>query len=110
MQDAFAEKTPRENEGECSQQGVIRITVNLVQGEAVVTDSKGHQVTNLRPEDFEVLEDGRPQTITNFSYISVAGLETSRPPSARPPGTPRGHRFTVNLVRITQWLSDGSCT
>ncbi len=67
--------------------GVIRITVSLVQVDAVVTDSKGHQVTNLRPEDFEVLEDGRPQTITNFSYISLAaptGGETSAQPAPSP--------------------------
>ena len=74
-----------------NQEGVIRITVNLVQVDAVVTDSKGHQVTNLRPEDFEVLEDGRPQTITNFSYITVAapaGREAGAQPPALPTGVP----------------------
>jgi VWFA-related protein len=62
-----------------SPQGVIRITVNLVQVDAIVTDSKGRHVTNLQPSDFEILEDGRPQTITNFLYISIAspaGIET----------------------------------
>ena len=72
-----------------SPQGVIRITVNLVQVDAVVTDSKGRKVTNLRPEDFEVLEDGRPQTITNFSYISVAA-PAGREAPAQPPVVPRG--------------------
>ena len=72
-------------------QGTIRITVNLVQVDAVVTDSKGHHVTNLRPENFEVLEDGRQQTITNFSYVSLGvphGEEGrgQRPPM--PPGAP----------------------
>ena len=52
--------------------GVIRITVNLVQVDAVVTDSKGHQVTNLKPDDFEIFEDGRRQKITNFSYVFAA--------------------------------------
>ena len=70
-----------------SPQGVIRVTVNLVQVDAVVTDSKGHQVTNLGPADFEILEDGRPQTITNFSYIFTAkpaGIEAhaATPPAA----------------------------
>ncbi len=69
---------------------VIRITVNLVQVDAVVTDSKGHHVTDLKPEDFEIIEDGRPQKITNFSYIRLA--EPS-PPTANegptaPPATP----------------------
>ncbi|MGA9056967.1 MAG: VWA domain-containing protein [Terriglobia bacterium] len=66
--------------------GVIRITVDLVQVDAVVTDSKGRQVTNLKPEDFEILEDRRPQKITNFSYVSVTGPAGSvAPPIERPP-------------------------
>lgn len=55
---------PREDEPD-----VVRITTNLVQVDAVVTKD-GKQVTDLRPEDFELSEDGRPQTITNFSYVS----------------------------------------
>ena len=35
----------------------IRITVNLVQVDAVVTDSKGKQVTDLEAKDFEILQD-----------------------------------------------------
>jgi VWFA-related protein len=50
---------------------VIRINVNLVQVDAVVTDSKGRPVTDLRKQDFVILQDGKPQTITNFSYIST---------------------------------------
>jgi VWFA-related protein len=51
--------------------GVIRINVNLVQVDAVVTDSSGKPVTNLKPEDFELLQDGKPQKITNFEFIRV---------------------------------------
>jgi hypothetical protein len=54
-----------------------------VQIDAVVTDSKGRYVTDLTTDDFEVLEDGRPQTITYFSYVRIAS-ETPRP--APPPG------------------------
>ncbi len=49
---------------------VIRVTVDLVQVDAVVTDSTGRHVTGLKPEDFRILEDGRPQKITHFSYVS----------------------------------------
>jgi VWFA-related protein len=61
---------------------VVRITANLVQIDAVVTDKKGQQVTDLSDEDFEVLEDGRPQKITNLSYIST------RPPTTVPAPAP----------------------
>jgi VWFA-related protein len=50
---------------------VIRINVNLVQVDAVVTDSKDKPVTNLRKEDFEILQDGKPQAITNFAFINA---------------------------------------
>lgn len=56
-----------------AEEDVVRVDANLVQVDAVVTDDAGRQVTDLRAEDFEILEDGRPQQITNFSYVSTAG-------------------------------------
>ena len=56
---------PREKED------VVRITSNLVQVDAVVTDRKGQPVRDLRPEEFEIYEDGHPQKITNFSFVST---------------------------------------
>lgn len=41
--------------------------VNLVEVYATVTDSKGEPATGLRAADFEVTEDGVPQTITTFA-------------------------------------------
>ncbi len=35
----------------------MRVTTNLVQVDAVVTDKDGKQVDDLRPEDFEIIED-----------------------------------------------------
>jgi VWFA-related protein len=51
---------------------VVRISTNLVQVDAVVTDRDGRYVTDLRPEDFEISEDGKRQAITNFSYVELA--------------------------------------
>ncbi|HWW75753.1 MAG TPA: VWA domain-containing protein, partial [Pyrinomonadaceae bacterium] len=65
---------------------VVRITSNLIQVDAVVLDSQGRQVTDLTSDDFELTEDGRAQSITNFSYVDAspdakAGAETK--PAAR---------------------------
>jgi hypothetical protein len=69
-----ADQGPRtEQKAPQSKEDVVRISVTLVQVDAVVTDDKGRQVTDLKPEDFQILEDGRPQRITNFSYISNVG-------------------------------------
>src|SRR5262249_25212868 len=62
---------------------VIRINVNLVQVDAAVTDSSGKAVTDLKPEDFEVLQDGKRQSITNFSYISMRQQPSPAAPAAR---------------------------
>ncbi|MBC7930242.1 MAG: VWA domain-containing protein, partial [Rubrivivax sp.] len=58
------EQNPYEDE-------VVRITTNLVQFDAVVTDKGGRLITDLRPEDFEVLVDGKPRKITNFSFVDL---------------------------------------
>ena len=50
---------------------VVKISTTLIQLDVVVTDKKGNQVTDLKPEDFEVYENGKKQIITNFSYISA---------------------------------------
>src|SRR5215471_18051976 len=47
---------------------ILRITVTLVQVDAVVTDSHGKRVTGLTADDFELLQDGAPQKISYFSY------------------------------------------
>ena len=60
-------------------QDVVRITTNLVQIDVSVTKD-GKPVTDLQPEDFEIFEDGKPQTITNFSYVS--NVPRAAPPSA----------------------------
>lgn len=52
---------------------VVRITTNLVQVDAVITDSKGRIVTDLKPEEIEIFEDGRQQKITHFSYNVAEG-------------------------------------
>lgn len=72
-----------------SEDEVVRVTTNLVQVDAVVTDKNGKQVTGLHPADFEILEDGKPQKITNFSYVSTASQPSSSPPSDAAANPPR---------------------
>ena len=48
-------------------QMVFRAGVDLVTFGVTVTDRKGALVTDLTPDDFTILEDGRPQTLQHFS-------------------------------------------
>jgi VWFA-related protein len=71
---------------------VVRITSNLVQFDAVVTDKQGRHVADLKPEDFEVYVDGRRQEISNFTFVAgesvgatAARTDTSKGAPAPPP-------------------------
>jgi len=59
------------------------IEVNVVNVDVHVTDRAGRPVTDLRREDFEVLEDGKRVEVTNFQVMTagVAGV----PPMASAP-------------------------
>ncbi len=52
---------------------VVKISTNLIQLDVVVTDKNGKQVTDLKPEDFEIYENGKKQDVSNFSYILANG-------------------------------------
>ena len=67
------------------QDDVVRITTNLVQIDVVVTKD-GKHVRDLKAEDFEIYEDGRKQTITNFAFISNLP-NVPRPVSPAPANT-----------------------
>ena len=87
---------------------VVKITTNLVQIDAVVTDRKGNQVTDLRADELEMLENGKPQKITEFSYIKLARTaatdnkpaETNATPIPEPPKRLRREevRRTIALI------------
>jgi len=44
----------------------LRVTVNLVQLNVAVTDSKGNYIGGLHPEDFVITEDKIPQKVATF--------------------------------------------
>jgi Ca-activated chloride channel family protein len=56
-----AQDAPQDNAG-----GVIRVVVSMVQLNVAVTDEKGNYVTNLRPSDFDISEDGIDQKLASF--------------------------------------------
>ena len=49
----------------------FRAETNFVEVHAIVTDETGAFVRNLTKDDFEILEDGKPQTPAAFSLIDL---------------------------------------
>jgi VWFA-related protein len=50
------------------------VEVSITNIEVIVTDSKGNRVAGLTKDDFRVVQDGVPQTITNFYAVSGGKL------------------------------------
>jgi len=49
---------------------VVKITTSLIQVDVTVLDSRGKIITDLKPEELEIYENGKKQSITNFSFVS----------------------------------------
>jgi len=67
------------------QTDVVRTDINLVQIDVVVTDKAGKQVIDLKPEDFEVSEDGKKRQVTHFSYIATGSATANQGETAPNP-------------------------
>jgi VWFA-related protein len=66
---------------------ILPVGTERVQVAAVVTDRQGRPVTDLKPEDFLLLEDGKPQIITHF--VGAVSSPTVRSEPGSPPEAPR---------------------
>jgi VWFA-related protein len=89
-------------------QPIFRLTVSLVQLDAVVTDGKGRHVTTLGAEDFEVLQDGRAQPVTAVAYVDASidwqdtsGLPVLSPDAIRPIDARRVTGIVVDDLRMS---------
>src|SRR5262245_15884985 len=61
------------------QQPTFRVQVEAIEIDASVTDASGNVVTDLTQDDFEILENGRPQTITSFGLVNIPRPRPERP-------------------------------
>lgn len=52
---------------------VFRGGIDFVRVDVIVTDKSGKPVGDLKPTDFEVTEDGKPQTVETFKLVELNG-------------------------------------
>ncbi|HKC86741.1 MAG TPA: VWA domain-containing protein, partial [Blastocatellia bacterium] len=75
---------------------------------AVVTDKRGQPITDLKKEDFELMENGKPQEVSFFSVVKIPGrgeAGPSAPPSAAAPaGAPGGATRPAETIGRTVLL------
>src|SRR3954462_5100432 len=75
-----------------------KVDVTLVNVDVTVT-SHGAPARGLTADDFEVTEDGRPQTITNFFTV-----ENTPPATASAPSPPTDDRFRRKVLVIVDYV------
>jgi VWFA-related protein len=57
----------------------FKVEVNYVEIDANVTDAQGNFVRALTRDDFQIFEDGKPQTLSTFSMVDIP-IERPDPP------------------------------
>ncbi len=89
---------------------VVRITTNLVQVDAVITDKNGKLITDLRPDEVQIFEDGHQQKITNFSFVTPEASTTppllSAPPDKNAPPLPPAKLHPEDVRRTIALVVD----
>ena len=86
-------------------QPTFRSGVELVELDAIVTDTQGNVVTDLTANDFEVSEGGRTQTIATFSLVNIPIERAERPlysptaiePDVQTNAVPEGRLYVIAL-------------
>jgi VWFA-related protein len=70
------------------QQPTFKVAVDYVEVDIVVTDKQGNHIRDLKKEDFQVLEDGKAQTISVFTHVDIPVERADRPLFAESPIEP----------------------
>src|SRR5688572_13989910 len=81
-QPAAPDTAPHVGAEQQNQQPVFGGGINLVRVDVIVDFRKGQPVLDLSQTDFEVIEDGKPQSVEQFSLVKVDGNPR---PGAPPP-------------------------
>jgi len=66
----------------------FRAEINYVEVDARVVDAQGQFIPGLTAADFQVLEDGKPQQVTAFSFVNIPVERLERPLFASRPIEP----------------------
>ena len=78
--------------------GDIKVQVNLVLVRAVVKDSTGKIISDLKQQDFQVFDNGKLQKISSFNVETAAEGGTNVPPHDQPKAEPSAPGKEVEAV------------
>src|SRR5438874_11447256 len=83
-------------------QGVFRSGVDVVRFDVRVTDGSGKAITDLKPDEIQIVEDGRPLPVLLFQHVQEpagvyreAALRAVSAEVSSNQGMPRGHLYIL---------------
>lgn len=79
---------------------VFRVSQDLVLVDVIATDRDGKVVTDLRADEFELTEDGKPQRILDLQFASVP--RAGAPAGESPAGSQVGRAGEAVLASVVQ--------
>ena len=74
----------------------FKVEVNYVEEDVRVVDRDGNFVRGLKREDFQVLEDGKPQTVQTFGMVDIPNTRPRKPKYLPPDAPPIEPDVAVN--------------
>jgi VWFA-related protein len=87
----------------------FQVKVNLVELRVVVRDAQGNAIGNLKQDDFVLLDDKKPQTITKFS-VERNDLAAGTPGATAAPATNDVHSHLAGAWRMAYLFDDMNST
>jgi VWFA-related protein len=84
----------------------LTVKAHLVLLDVVVTDKHGHPVQGLKESDFQLSEDGVPQTLASFTEHDAVSTLATAPLPKLPPNTFTDHAPVTNGEAMTVLLFD----
>jgi len=81
----------------------FRVQSDLVLVNVTVRDKSGNIVQNLKPEDFTILEDNKPQKVVSFDIENIDAVANqdvaqAQAPTGPPPSSPAGATASSNTT------------
>jgi VWFA-related protein len=86
---------------------IIRITTNLVQTDAVITDKNDQIIKDLKLEDFELYDNGKKQDVKFLEFVANANKRTEgAAPAIKDVDIPSAGLSAADLKRIVAFVVD----
>jgi VWFA-related protein len=79
-----AQQTPAQQAAAHQSSAVLRSSSDLVRIDVEVTDKSGKPIKGLTANQFTITDEGKPQTITSFSFADIEAIETATADDTKP--------------------------